>query len=220
MKIIDKKFSEFFTELKNNNNKEWFHANKKRYEQSVKEPFHLLIETLIAPIQSIDPAIPDTVREILMRINRDIRFSKDKTPYNNMMKANFTPEGRKSGNPGFYLGISASDVHMGGGLYQASSADLKKIRRFMVSNIEMCKQVFESKKVKEAFGDVKGEKAKRIDKELSLHVAELPILQNKQFFYMKKVAIEDFLKVDQVQMITDHFITASEVHRFLMQALH
>lgn len=219
MKIIDEKFSEFFADLEKNNNKEWFHANKKRYEQFVKEPFAALIQALIAPIQTIDSAIPDTTKEIVMRINRDIRFSKDKTPYNTMMKANFTPEGRKSGNPGFYLGISANDVHVGGGLYQASPANLKRIREFMVSNIERCKQVFESKKVKEAFGDVKGEKAKRIDRELALHVEELPIIQNKQFFYMKKVTIDDFLNADQVRMITDHFEAASEAHRFLIEAL-
>ncbi|MEP0366288.1 MAG: DUF2461 domain-containing protein [Cyclobacteriaceae bacterium] len=220
MKIIDGKFPEFFADLEKNNNKEWFHANKKRYEQVVKHPFASLIQALIAPIQTIDPAISDTTKEIVMRINRDVRFSKDKTLYNTMMKANFTPEGRKSGNPGFYLGISANDVHMGGGLYQVSPADLKKIRGFMVSNIEMCKQVFESKRIKEVFGKVKGEKAKRIDKDLALHVEELPIIQNKQFFYMKKIAIADFLKADQVQLIIEHFETASEAHGFLMKALH
>ncbi|MEP4134467.1 MAG: DUF2461 family protein, partial [Cyclobacteriaceae bacterium] len=103
---------------------------------------------------------------------------------------------------------------------QVSPADLKKIRGFMVSNIEMCKQVFESKRIKEVFGKVKGEKAKRIDKDLALHVEELPIIQNKQFFYMKKIAIADFLKADQVQLIIEHFETASEAHGFLMKALH
>ncbi|MEP4134130.1 MAG: DUF2461 family protein, partial [Cyclobacteriaceae bacterium] len=86
MKIIDGKFPEFFADLEKNNNKEWFHANKKRYEQVVKHPFASLIQALIAPIQTIDPAISDTTKEIVMRINRDVRFSKDKTLYNTMMK--------------------------------------------------------------------------------------------------------------------------------------
>ncbi|HNR54889.1 MAG TPA: DUF2461 family protein, partial [Flavobacteriales bacterium] len=74
-------FNDFFKDLAKNNNKEWFDANRKRYEASVKEPFTAFVAEAIKRIGKHDKAVRIEPKEAIFRINRDIRFSKDKTPY-------------------------------------------------------------------------------------------------------------------------------------------
>jgi len=82
MSYFTQDFIDFFKELSQNNHKEWFHANKKRYEASVKNPFYALLGDIIKEFQKEDPLMNLEVKNAVARINRDIRFSKDKTPYN------------------------------------------------------------------------------------------------------------------------------------------
>ena len=95
-------------------NKEWFHANKKRYENDVKEPFLELLSELLPILHEWDNRILTDEKKAMFRINRDVRFSKDKTPYHTILKAGFSPNGKKSMLPGYYLGISQDSVHVWG----------------------------------------------------------------------------------------------------------
>ncbi|MFY0598535.1 MAG: DUF2461 domain-containing protein [Cyclobacteriaceae bacterium] len=218
--MITQGYIEFFKELEINNNTEWFHANKKRYEQHVKIPFTNLVQDLIPRLQHIEPEMPDTTKEVMMRINKDIRFSKDKTPYNLAMKANFTPGGRKSPNPGFYLGISSDALHVGGGIYHTSPADLKKIRNYMINHTEEASDLMQSKTIIETFGGIKGEQSKRIDKEFQAHVEDMPFILNKQFFYMSQHPISMALDENLINVLVDYFKIASSVHKFLKSAVN
>ena len=74
-------FMQFFRELQENNSKEWFDANRKRYQNSVKDPFYAFIDHMIGLINERDNSVQIAAKDAVMRINRDIRFSKDKTPY-------------------------------------------------------------------------------------------------------------------------------------------
>ena len=87
MAWFEKEFIAFFLELEVNNHKEWFHENKKRYEQYVKEPFYNFVAEMIKRINKDDPSIAIEPKEAIFRINRDIRFSKDKQPYKNYYHA-------------------------------------------------------------------------------------------------------------------------------------
>ncbi|MCB0770562.1 MAG: DUF2461 family protein, partial [Flavobacteriales bacterium] len=73
-------FNQFYKDLAKNNNKEWFDANRKRYEMSVKKPFLDLVSAVIAKVGKVDKNVRIEAKEAIFRINRDIRFSKDKTP--------------------------------------------------------------------------------------------------------------------------------------------
>lgn len=218
--MISQNYIRFFEELEGNNNTEWFHANKKRYEKDVKIPFTNLVQELILLLQEIDEEIPDTTKEVILRINKDIRFSKDKTPYNLSMKANFTPGGRKSSNPGFYLGISKDTLHVGGGLYHPSPADLKKIRKYMIDNADEAIGLLRSEEISKFFGGIKGEQAKRIDKEFQEHLEKMPFLLNKQFFYMSQQSISVALQQDFSQVLMNNFHAASSVHEFLKKSVN
>ena len=81
MKYFTKDFAAFFKDLEKNNNREWFHENKKRYEDSVKNPFHNFVEELIGGLSDIFPTLTIQPKDAIFRIHRDVRFSKDKTPY-------------------------------------------------------------------------------------------------------------------------------------------
>ena len=93
--MIDQNYVNFFKELENNNNKEWFHQHKKVYETQVKQPFLALLELLIPELLRIDPRISTNTKEAIFRINRDVRFSRNKTPYNTLLKAGFSPLGKE-----------------------------------------------------------------------------------------------------------------------------
>ncbi len=77
MSYFTEEFISFFEELNENNNREWFHSNKKQYEKFVKEPFKQFIEELIYRIQEKEPDLAITAKDAIFRIYRDIRFSKD-----------------------------------------------------------------------------------------------------------------------------------------------
>ncbi len=99
---LNKNFLSYLKDLKNNNNRDWFHENKKRYESDLKKPFLQLLEQLIQRLQSFSPEIQITPKEAIFRINRDIRFSKDKSPNKTHVAAILSKYGRKSkGYPGY-----------------------------------------------------------------------------------------------------------------------
>ena len=129
--MFSQAYTEFFTSLEENNSTEWFRTNKKRYEGEAKVPFLNLINEVIEEIGAWHVDIDPDPKKAMFRINRDIRFSKDKSPYNTIMKAAIVPHGRKSGMPGYYIGIDARQAHLGGGLYDLASPDLKKVRQYL-----------------------------------------------------------------------------------------
>ena len=93
--MLSKNALDFLKELSKNNNREWFHANKKRYEADLKKPFEAFIGQLIESFNRIDPSIEIQPKEAIFRIYRDTRFSKDKTPYKTHVGAIISKYGRK-----------------------------------------------------------------------------------------------------------------------------
>ena len=102
MAYFTKDFIDFFKELAANNKKEWFDSNRQRYEKSVKQPFAEFVQEMIDRIQPDGPAVYISTKDAIFRINRDIRFSNDKTPYKTYMAALVSAKGKKDkGTPGF-----------------------------------------------------------------------------------------------------------------------
>jgi uncharacterized protein (TIGR02453 family) len=123
----------FLRDLEANNNRDWFLANKERYESIVKEPFLHFIADFGQHLEKISSnfvADPRPNGGSMMRIYRDIRFSKDKSPYKTWLAAHFSHQGSSEGlqAPGFYLSLSPDQCFAGGGLWHPDSVALKKIR--------------------------------------------------------------------------------------------
>lgn len=96
MQYFTKDFLDFFKELSANNHKDWFHENKKRYESSVKKPFAAFLNDFFEEIRKHDTEFKVEAKDCIARINRDIRFAKDKTPYNTHYTAFASRGGKKT----------------------------------------------------------------------------------------------------------------------------
>ncbi len=128
----------FFRALKENNNREWFQANKQRYESQLREPLLQFITDFGLRLAEISPHYVADARKSggsLFRINRDIRFSKDKSPYKTAAGIQFRHESGKDVHaPGFYLHLEPDSVFGGAGLWHPDTKTLGKIRDTIVEN--------------------------------------------------------------------------------------
>ena len=214
--MITDAYSIFFKELAQNNNKEWFHTHKKRYETDVKIPFLALLEHLLETLVAWDYRILPDPKKALFRINRDIRFSKDKSPYNTIMKAGFSPFGKKSELPGYYLGIDAEHVHIGGGLFMLRPPELKKVRHYIANHVDEFLTIVEHPDFKSDFGALKGEKAKRLDKSLLTVAEKTDLIYNKQFYAFAEFPIKAFYRSDKLaEEILEHYHKINPLNTFL-----
>ncbi len=214
--MITKTYSEFFKELKENNNKEWFHANKKRYENDVKQPFLELLSELFPTLHEWDHRILTDEKKAMFRINRDVRFSKDKTPYHTILKAGFSPNGKKSMLPGYYLGISADSIHVGGGMFNIKSPELKAVRNHIANNVDDFLAITNAKEFTDCLGTLKGEVSKRLDKDHQVIANKTPLIYNKQFYAMADLSLENYYNSPKLkQVIEKHFNAIRPLNEFL-----
>lgn len=128
---------EFFMAIRFNNNADFFHANRDWYLRGVREPSLALAEALASTIESIDDVLERRPNRVVSRINRDIRFSNDKSPYRDYIWLSFhRPKEDRASSPGFYFDISASGGSFGMGYYRASKQLMNGLRRRMVTEPE------------------------------------------------------------------------------------
>ncbi len=186
MTYFDPDFLNFFIELASNNHKDWFDENRKRYEKSVKKPFENFVNALIFEIQKDDPSIQIKAKDAIFRINRDIRFSKDKTPYKMDRTAAISPKGRKDhSDPGFYVSLGPEKLMVGGGAYFLPPETLLKVRNYIMANPMEFESTINDKRFKSTYGALKGDENKRLpNKELMAAAQDQPLLMRKQFYYM------------------------------------
>ena len=138
----------FLAELKENNSKDWFQANKDRYRSDVQEPLLGFISAFAEPLSTISSnfvADPRPSGGSMFRIYRDVRFSRDKSPYKVHAAAQFRHrEGRDVHAPGFYLHLEPGQVFMGSGLWHPAGPTLTAIRSAIIDDPERWRQVSES----------------------------------------------------------------------------
>ena len=145
----------FLKDLKKNNTKLWFDVNRKRYEEAKKD-FENFIQHAIDLHGKKDKSISSlNAKDCLFRINRDIRFSKDKSPYKTNFGASINKGGRKAMNSaGYYFHLEPGQCFVGGGLYQPMPDELKKVRQEIDYNFNEFKKIIGSRKFKSFYGDL------------------------------------------------------------------
>ncbi len=147
----------FLKKIKSNNNKEWFDKNRPEYE-SVREEFIELMADVVKKFGKTDASIASTdPRKTLFRINRDVRFSKDKAPYKTNMAAYMADGGKKSPKAGYYLHVEPGNCFLAGGVWMPEPEHLKKIRQEIDYNGEALKKIVTTKEFKELFGGLSEE---------------------------------------------------------------
>jgi len=144
----------FLTQLKKNNNKPWFDAHRAAYE-AARIDFSNFIQLVIEALQKTDTTITGlTARDCLFRINRDIRFSKDKTPYKVAFGASIKRGGRKSPFAGYYFHLEPGQSFIGGGLWMPETPALKNMRQEIDYNWPEFEAILKDKNFKKTYGDL------------------------------------------------------------------
>jgi uncharacterized protein (TIGR02453 family) len=214
-------FIKFFKDLAKHNHKEWFNDNRKRYKESVKDPFYTFIDDLIEQIQVHDPSVQIQAKDAVMRINRDIRFSPDKTPYNLHYGAIVSSAGRKDKSiPGLFLRFSPEMVGVFGGAHGIDKDQLYKIRKAISNDPEGFQEVITEPKFVSNFGSIQGEQHKRIPPEFQSAHQQQPLIANKQFYYLSKLSPKLITDEQLMDRIMDLWHIARPVKDFLTKAMN
>jgi uncharacterized protein (TIGR02453 family) len=149
--MLSKNSLQFLEDLKANNNRDWFLANKKRYEEYKKE-YHALIGTFLNELKPQDTSLAMLeIKNCTFRINRDIRFSKDKSPYKSHMGMWFNTNASGANAPGYYVHIEKGASFVAGGLYSPEPHELKKIRKEIAFFYDDLEEILADKNFKKYF---------------------------------------------------------------------
>ena len=152
--MIAQQTIKFLSQLKKNNNKVWFDAHRLQYE-AARTDFSNYIEMVIEALQKSDSTIAGlTSKECLFRMNRDIRFSNDKTPYKTNFGASIKRGGKKSPFAGYYFHCSPGESFIGGGLWMPEAIAVKNLRQEIDYNWNEFQSIIKEKKFKNIFDDV------------------------------------------------------------------
>lgn len=156
--MLEPQTLKFLAQLKKNNNKAWFDAHRAQYE-AARIDFSNFIQLVIDAVQKTDTTITGlTAKDCQFRINRDVRFSKDKRPYKENFGAFICRGGKKSIYAGYYFHLAPGNSFIGGGLWQPESENLKKVRQEIDYNWEEFQSNLKNKNFKKIYGDLyKGE---------------------------------------------------------------
>ena len=220
MAYFSKEFIAFFDELSKNNDRDWFLKNKKRYEKEVKQPFHQFVDEMIGRIQQVDKSVQVEPKDVIFRINRDVRFSNDKSPYKTYLSANISSGGRKQMDiPGFYIQMDNKKVMLGGGSYMIEKVGLEKIRYKIAAEQDRFNKLLKDKQFSEKYGEIKGEKNKVLPKDLKEAAEKQPLIYNKQFYYMADIESKNMLKDDFSDIVYNYYKAGQPVNNFLKEAL-
>jgi uncharacterized protein (TIGR02453 family) len=190
-----RKTLDFLKLLRENNDRGWFDANRPLYEEA-RAAFEALVGELIARFETVDDLAGVTPKECIFRINRDLRFSRDKSPYKTAMGAVLGPGGRKSKVRSYYLHIEPDGGSMlAGGLYDPSPAELGKVRNAIAENSKPLNKIVAAPDFARYFGGLSGESLKTAPQGIPKDHPEIKLLRMKQFLAVH--SLEDELVVSE-----------------------
>jgi uncharacterized protein (TIGR02453 family) len=142
----------FLKELRKNNNKPWFDAHRKQYE-AAKNDFENFIQSVLENHSKNDPDLKElTAKKCMFRINRDVRFSKDKSPYKTNFGASMDKGGKKSGLAGYYFHLEPGKSFLGGGIWMPQPDALKKVRQEIDYCLDEFKKIMSVRKFQTVYG--------------------------------------------------------------------
>jgi uncharacterized protein (TIGR02453 family) len=212
----------FLKDLKKNNNKPWFDASRKRYE-TAKKDFELFIQSVIDKHIKKDPTLKELkAKDCMFRINRDIRFSKDKSPYKTNFGASINRGGKKSLFAGYYFHLEPGESFVGGGIWMPMPPELKKVRQEIDYNLDEFTKIISSKKFKSVYGDLyKGEDASlvKVPQGFEKDSPAADYLKLKSFLAMKPLKETDLISKDLIKNVTEAFEALQPLVEFINKAL-
>ena len=213
---------DFLHRLSANNEREWFNAHKSRYEAQVRTPALRFIEDMGPLLQMISPrfqAMPKKVGGSLMRVHRDTRFSKDKTPYKTNIGIQFRHDaGRDVHAPGYYLHVEPGNFFIGVGIWRPDSRTLAKIRDAIVEKPDKWRAARHESEFASYF-TLGGESLKNAPRGYDRDHPLLEDLKRKDFIGIVSLDEETVLSKELLEKTVAYYEQATPYMRFLCQAI-
>lgn len=200
---IPKSTLNFIKELQKNNNRPWFTENKALYQA---EHAHMVAfaEALIDEMSHHDQLVPMSGKQSLFRIYRDVRFSKDKSPYKNHFSGRLK-RATKWLRGGYYYHIEPGNSFLGGGFWGPNSADLKRIREELAADPEPLRKIIAEPLFVETFGSLKGEQVKTAPKGYSKDHPSIDLLRYKQFIVSRPFTDKEVISSEFLEQVVQTF---------------
>ena len=209
----------FLRELRTHNNREWFQANKERFDR-LRLGFIDETQELINRIALFDPDIAGVeAKNCLFRIYRDIRFSPDKTPYKCHFSAYISRGGRASERAGYYIHLEPDGCLLSGGVWCPPPALLKKLRRDIYDRMDEFVDILEEPAFRQVYPELEGETLRRMPAGYPTDTPHGDILKHKDFCVVSRKPDTYFLAKDWAQKTADDFRLLLPFNRFLNETV-
>ena len=216
--MISKSTFQFLKDLKSNNDREWFMDNKPRFEEA-KANFEDYVNSLILQISKFDSSVGHLeAKDCIFRIYRDVRFSKDKSPYKTNFGAHITSAKSKTEihtKAGYYIHLAPGDAMLAGGAYLPPAPWLKNIRSEIDHHGKEFKKIITSTTFKKYFKEIEGEKLVKAPKEFPKDHPDIELLKYKSYLAVHKPADKTVLSKDFVKYSSDVFKALKPFDDFL-----
>jgi uncharacterized protein (TIGR02453 family) len=216
---------QFLVDLADNNSRDWFTPRKAEYERLLKGPLEALCVALDEAFRARGIPLEGDPGRSPFRIYRDVRFSKDKSPYKTNVAASFPwaeggdadgPHGfGESGNPGGYFHMAPGEVYIGGGMWHPPTAKLAAFRNAVADDPEGVRALLDEPQFVETFGEISGDKLKRVPTGFPPDHPEAELLKQKDLTFGRRLADQDVMGPGLVDVIADSFEVAVPVMRWL-----
>ncbi|MBP4140361.1 DUF2461 domain-containing protein [Flavobacterium sp. P4023] len=220
--MLSKETIQFLDDLKANNNRDWFLENKKRYE-AFKKDYQQLAASFLDALKPLDPSLEMLeVKNCTFRINRDIRFSKDKTPYKTHLGLWFSSGSKGLNRSGYYIHLEKGASFIAGGLYCPESEDLKKMRKEIAYFHDDLEAILEEKNFKTEFKDFDRNEKNTLKNPPRGYEKEHPAIELLKLKSFESSQAIDFLSVskkDFVTVMSRKLIALKPLNDFINRAL-
>jgi uncharacterized protein (TIGR02453 family) len=197
--VITKEVFRFLKDLEKNNTREWFAENKSRFknlEIGVKAFFAAVMENLKQH---------DEIEKMKMfRIYRDVRFSKDKSPYKSHLAGSFARAGTRL-RGGYYLHLKPGDSFIATGFWEPNKEDLLRIRKELELDAEEFKKVIYDKNFMKIWGDLVGDEVKTAPKGFNKEHPNIDLIKKKQYIFVRKFSDKEVLSKDFARSVDESF---------------
>ncbi|WP_310559746.1 DUF2461 domain-containing protein [Flavobacterium sp.] len=220
--MLSKDSLQFLDDLKSNNNRDWFLDNKKRYEV-FKKDYQQLVGDFLDAMKPLDPSLEMLeVKNCTFRINRDIRFSKDKSPYKDHIGVWLSSGAKGMNRSGYYVHLARNGSFIAGGLYCPEAEDLKKVRKEIAYFQEDLEEILKEKSFQKEFTDFDRNETNMLKNPPRGYEKEHPaieLLKLKSFETSQKFNIEEVTNEDFVAKMTKKLIVLKPLNDFINRAL-
>jgi len=211
---IEKSTLEFLLDLKKNNNREWFNDHKSEFkgvQSQAKDFYHAIMDNLNKR---------DEIENFkLFRIYRDVRFSKDKTPYQPHFAGSFSRTGKKL-RGGYYLRIRPGESFLAGGFWAPNKEDLFRIRKEFEFDDQVIRKIISEEKFVSVFGGIlEGEELKTAPRGFDKEHPNLDLIRKKGFIAIRKFTDKEVLDPNFLNVVEDSFLTLRPFFDYMSEVL-